>query len=296
MVLDPIPQCLPVHIFGSRPQPPTSLQNTTSWNDFVTINLNLNWISIALGGAVLNKDPQYKYKGTWYKFKFAEKRSLEPSFYPHGIPSKEPYILSKEPYIFCIKNTLYSTTKEPYILGIPSKEPYILSKEPYILSKEPYILSKEPYIPSKEPYILSKEPYILSKEPYILSEEPYILSKEPYILWKEPYILCIQRALYFLHQKYPIFYNKRALHSPYPKSPISSIKKNNLQWRWFAPKESYQRSYSISKEPYNLYQKSPIIHIKWALHSLYPKGPIFSIQAAQYSLSKKKPLVRLICA
>ena len=24
MVLDPIPQCLPVHIFGSRPQPPTS--------------------------------------------------------------------------------------------------------------------------------------------------------------------------------------------------------------------------------------------------------------------------------
>jgi len=24
MVLDPIPQCLPVQIFGSRPQPPTS--------------------------------------------------------------------------------------------------------------------------------------------------------------------------------------------------------------------------------------------------------------------------------
>ena len=24
MVLDPISQCLPVHIFGSRPQPPTS--------------------------------------------------------------------------------------------------------------------------------------------------------------------------------------------------------------------------------------------------------------------------------
>jgi len=24
MVLDPIPQCLPVHIFGSQPQPPTS--------------------------------------------------------------------------------------------------------------------------------------------------------------------------------------------------------------------------------------------------------------------------------
>ena len=29
MVLDPIPQSLPVHFFGSRPQPPTSRENKT---------------------------------------------------------------------------------------------------------------------------------------------------------------------------------------------------------------------------------------------------------------------------
>jgi len=33
---------------------------------------------------VLNKDLPYKSKGTWYKFKFVEKHSLEPSFFPHG--------------------------------------------------------------------------------------------------------------------------------------------------------------------------------------------------------------------
>jgi len=31
MVLDHIPQCLPVHIFGSRPQPPTSPNESVSW-------------------------------------------------------------------------------------------------------------------------------------------------------------------------------------------------------------------------------------------------------------------------
>jgi len=36
MVLHPIPQCLPVHIFGSRPQPPTShnMEHSTDWNMF----------------------------------------------------------------------------------------------------------------------------------------------------------------------------------------------------------------------------------------------------------------------
>jgi len=31
MVLDPIPQSLPAHFFGSRPQPPTSLTSTETW-------------------------------------------------------------------------------------------------------------------------------------------------------------------------------------------------------------------------------------------------------------------------
>jgi len=38
------------------------------------------WIKLVLrpGGAVLNKDLPYKSKEPWYKFEFAEKRSLEP--------------------------------------------------------------------------------------------------------------------------------------------------------------------------------------------------------------------------
>jgi len=204
--------------------------NTTSCHHFDTVNLNLNWISTAPGDAVLNKDLKYKYKGTWYKFKFAENRSFGTFILPP-------------------QHSIHKT----------------LSKEPYILSKETYILFKEPYIPSKEPYILSKEPYILcikntlystTKEPYIQvlgiqSTKPYILFKEPYILSKEPYIFCIQRVSdvdlrvkrairgQILNQKSHVICTKRALHFLYPKS----------QCRWFARKESYQRSYSISKEP-----------------------------------------------
>jgi len=44
------------------------VKNTTSCHNFDTINLNLNWISTAPGGAVLKKDLQYKSTGTWYKF------------------------------------------------------------------------------------------------------------------------------------------------------------------------------------------------------------------------------------
>jgi len=38
MVLDPIPQSLPVHFFGSRPQPPTSPHSHTSWAMFTDRN------------------------------------------------------------------------------------------------------------------------------------------------------------------------------------------------------------------------------------------------------------------
>jgi len=52
--------------FRENPQ----VQNTTSCQFFDTINLN--------------KDLQYKSKGTWYKFKFASQRSLQLSFFLHG--------------------------------------------------------------------------------------------------------------------------------------------------------------------------------------------------------------------
>ena len=58
------------------------VQNTTSCHNFDSNKLNP---STAPGAEVLNKDLLYKCKGTWYKFKFAEKRSLETSFFPHGM-------------------------------------------------------------------------------------------------------------------------------------------------------------------------------------------------------------------
>ena len=48
----------------------------TNCNYLNTINLKLNRISTAPGGAVLNKNLQYKSRGTWYKFKFAKKISI----------------------------------------------------------------------------------------------------------------------------------------------------------------------------------------------------------------------------
>ena len=64
MVLDPIPQSLPVHFFGSRPQPPTSqnrsILRTRGW---VETNLvgrerafkhrNMSWNACILGGKIV---------------------------------------------------------------------------------------------------------------------------------------------------------------------------------------------------------------------------------------------------
>jgi len=63
------------------------VQKMTSCHHYDTIDLELNWISTAPGGAVLNKVLLCKSKGTWFKFKFAEKRSLEPLFSEHGAAS-----------------------------------------------------------------------------------------------------------------------------------------------------------------------------------------------------------------
>jgi len=63
------------------------VQDMTSCHHYETIDFELNWISTAPGGAVLNKVLLYKSEGTWFKFKFAEKRSLEPSFSEYGTAS-----------------------------------------------------------------------------------------------------------------------------------------------------------------------------------------------------------------
>jgi len=47
MVLDPIPQSLPVHFFGSRPQPPTSLST------YLPVSLSLRPLSVALSTYLL---------------------------------------------------------------------------------------------------------------------------------------------------------------------------------------------------------------------------------------------------
>jgi len=49
------------------------------------MKLKLNSISTAPGAVVLYKDLLYKSKETWYKFKFAMERLLEPSVSPTGI-------------------------------------------------------------------------------------------------------------------------------------------------------------------------------------------------------------------
>jgi len=45
MVLDPIPQSLPVRFFGSRPQPPTSRQRS-ALSRFAIVNLAASYVSL----------------------------------------------------------------------------------------------------------------------------------------------------------------------------------------------------------------------------------------------------------
>ena len=45
MVLDPIPQPLPVHFFGSRPQPPTS-RPASLWRDSILAFTRVTWLML----------------------------------------------------------------------------------------------------------------------------------------------------------------------------------------------------------------------------------------------------------
>jgi len=58
------------------------VQNTTSCQNFDTINLKLNCISTAPGGAVLNNDLRYKFKGTCYNLKFLRNACWNHNFLP----------------------------------------------------------------------------------------------------------------------------------------------------------------------------------------------------------------------
>ena len=81
------------------------VQNKTSCHNFGTINWNLNEISTAPRGAVLNQNKLYKSKGTRYTFKFAEKHSSKPSFSPHGVHK--------------IRNTPYSFSTVNFVVSLP---------------------------------------------------------------------------------------------------------------------------------------------------------------------------------
>ena len=64
MVLDPIPQSLPVHFFGSRPQPPTSSKNGGS---IAHVCVNLNWNPSANGNHIRNL-PDFQFDSVEYKY------------------------------------------------------------------------------------------------------------------------------------------------------------------------------------------------------------------------------------
>jgi len=156
MVLDPIPQSLPVHFFGSRPQPPTS-QSSVPW--------------------CIKKEPC-----------IATSFKTSPVFYGEELCSQTTSILSKK------SPALQRHFKRALHCNVISKEPCLLwgralqSSDVHSIKKEPCIATsfqKSPAFDQMSFTLYSKSPVFYEKKA-LCGENPTFYHKSPIFYPKSP--------------------------------------------------------------------------------------------------------------